>query len=460
MNSPKIPGSLAFRAVLVALAVGCAADAALAQRPRFRRPDGAGGRPQPQQAEPEAPAEEKKVESWTAIRGGDVYLGDGTLLRRATVLIGDDKIHAVGHEVEIPEDATILEAEGKVVAPGFCIVKASGFGAPRSGEDVRDGMNPFDPTIKMGLAAGITSFLWQNGSGNDKPGGNSSLVKLAYGDLEGMVGPSDSVKTMRVPLNPQQMKTFRDLVKQAREHQDAVREAAKDDKKPAPKPPRGTEDILKILDGETRLWISMGGGSRMFRGGGDGGGDDTTEIRQAMEIASLLGRGVVLDDPVCAWVIADEVAATGSMAIVNPRNRVPSREGFEDSTGSNIAQAAILHDVGVPVAVTAPGGRFGGSGVGTGGILGQDLNTPHVDAAFAVRGGMPNRQALRTLTLDAARIMGVEARVGSLEVGKDADVLILDGDPLHYKTFVDTALVNGKVAYVRAEEPYYRHIRR
>ena len=54
----------------------------------------------------------------------------------------------------------------------------------------------------------------------------------------------------------------------------------------------------------------------------------------------------------------------------------------------------------------------------------------------------------------------VEARVGSLEVGKDADVLILDGDPLHYKTFVDTALVNGKVAYVRAEEPYYRHIRR
>ena len=106
------------------------------------------------------------------------------------------------------------------------------------------------------------------------------------------------------------------------------------------------------------------------------------------------------------------------------------------------------------------GGRFGGSGLGTNGLLGHDLHTLHLEAAYAVRGGMDNRKALRTITLDAARIIGADDRIGSIEVGKDADLLILDGDPLHYRTFVETAIVNGKVVYEKDEEPFYRHIKR
>ncbi|MEO0481118.1 MAG: amidohydrolase family protein, partial [Planctomycetota bacterium] len=118
----------------------------------------------------------------------------------------------------------------------------------------------------------------------------------------------------------------------------------------------------------------------------------------------------------------------------------------------------ILNEAGVPVGVVCPGGMFGGTSVGLGGILGQDLNTPHVDAAYAVRGGLPNRQGLRLLTLDAARIMNVESRVGSIEPGKDADILILDGDPLHYRTFVQTAYVNGRVVYEKDAESFFRHL--
>jgi hypothetical protein len=414
--------------------------------------------------QPEKPAEPKKVESWTVIQGGDVYVGDGTVLRRTHVVLADDKIHAVGQEVEIPEGATIVDATGKVVAPGFCLPMASGFGAPGGGSDVREGLNPFDPTIKMGLAAGITSFLWTSGSGTGTPGGNSAVVKLAYGDLEGMVCVENTTVAMRVPLSAQDLSKFRDLVEQARKHQDAVKEAAgKPDAKP-PAAPKGTEEILKVMSGEKRLWIAGGGGGFRFPGMGGGSGSrgfDQTQIRQAMEIATLLGVGVVLDRPIEAWAIADEVAATGSMAVVSPRQRVESDEAAPETTGSNIAQSAILHAAGVPVAVTTPAGRFGGSpSIGTGGIMGQDLNTPHVDAAFAVRGGMPNRAALRTLTLDSAKIANAERRVGSIEAGKDADILILDGDPLHYKTFVETALVNGKVVYRKDDEPYYRHIRR
>ena len=56
--------------------------------------------------------------------------------------------------------------------------------------------------------------------------------------------------------------------------------------------------------------------------------------------------------------------------------------------------------------------------------------------------------------------MGAATRIGSLEAGKDADILILDGDPLHYRTFVETAIVNGKVVYEKAKEPFYSHIKR
>ena len=93
-------------------------------------------------------------------------------------------------------------------------------------------------------------------------------------------------------------------------------------------------------------------------------------------------------------------------------------------------------------------------------ILGQDLNTPNVDVAYAIRGGLDNRKALRSITLDAAEIMGISDRVGSIEEGKDADILILDGDPLHYSTFVITSLVNGKVVYEKGKEALYRHIAR
>ena len=73
---------------------------------------------------------------------------------------------------------------------------------------------------------------------------------------------------------------------------------------------------------------------------------------------------------------------------------------------------------------------------------------------------MCSSDLLRTLTIDAAKILGVDNRIGSLAVGKDADILILDGDPLHYRTFVQTALVNGKVVYEKDKEPFYSHIQR
>ncbi|MEE2885817.1 MAG: amidohydrolase family protein [Planctomycetota bacterium] len=445
---------------------------ALSQRPRrFRRPGSSPATAAPTATTPKK-ATKKEVEQYVAITGGTVYIGTGQVLRNATVLIGDDKIEKVGPGIEIPKGAKILDAKGKFVAPGFVIVNARGMGAGSTSDNPLDSVNPFDPQIKMGLAVGITSFLQSGGSGSSKPGGTSAIHKLAYGQLEGMVLQHGTVLKMGVPLTMAQMKAFRDSVAKAKEYK--AKKAEYDAKKPtagtaatrpgsssggssrssrsssskAPRAPSGAEDLLAIMSGKKKLWINCRRGY------------NNAHIRQALSVARLLGVGVVLEDPTTAWSIADEVAAAGSMVILNPREEVARDPARPDTTGSNIAMARILDSVGVPVAVHPPSGRFGGATLGTGGILGQDLNTPHVDAAFAVRGGLDNRKGLRTITLDAARMMGAEARIGSLEPGKDADVLILDGEPLHYRSFVETALVNGRIVYEKTKQPFYRHIKR
>ncbi|MCB9886373.1 MAG: amidohydrolase family protein [Planctomycetes bacterium] len=428
-----------------------------------------GQRP-PQQPEQAAPApeakkeESKKPKAYLAVVGADVYLGTGQRMTGATVLVADDKIESVGQNLELPEGTTVIDAKGKIVSPGFICVLGNGMGAPRSAP-FADGVNPFDPEIKQGLAAGITAFMAGSPGGGSSPSGSNAVIKLAYGDVKGMVLEENTVVAMNVPLSLADREKLEQAVKQAREYIEAVdnfpKTKAADPNAKEPPMPRGGETMVAILRGEKKLWINLsGGGFNPFGGRRTGAASDLPAIREALEISKLLGQGVVLQKPTSAWLAPDEIAATGSMVVISPRDRLPADPKDPDRTGSNIASTALLAAAGVPVAVTCPGGMFGGTGVGTGGILGQDLNTPHVDAAFAVRGGLDNRKALRTLTLDAARILGVDARIGSLEAGKDADILILDGDPLHYATFVETAIVNGKVVYEKAKEPLFRHISR
>ncbi len=461
--SLSLPTTLAFAvAVLAAFELPAQGRGRRGQRPN---------QPAAPAPAPEAkPAEaDKKPKQYTAIVGGDVYLGTGQRLTGAVVLIADDKIEAVGHNLALPDGTTVIDAKGKTVSPGFVAVQGFGMGAGRSAP-YADSVNPFDPEIKQGLAAGVTAFLVGNVGNGPLPTGDNAVIKLAYGDVKGMVLQEDTVVGMAGALSLADRDKLEELVKKVREHLQALAEFPKkkaaDPAAKEPTPPPGSEKLVAVLQGKARLWLGVGGMSmNPFGGGRRGGGSaarssDVDGIRQALETSRLLGHGVVLQKPTSAWLVPDEIAATGSMVFLSPRDRVPADPTDPDTTGSNLASAAILARAGVPVAVTCPGGMFGGAGVGTGGILGQDLNTPHVDAAFAVRGGLDNRKALRTLTLDPARILGVDARIGSLEPGKDADVLILQGDPLHYATFVTTAIVNGKVVYELAKEPLYRHLAR
>ena len=74
-------------------------------------------------------------------------------------------------------------------------------------------------------------------------------------------------------------------------------------------------------------------------------------------------------------------------------------------------------------------------------------------------GGLDEQTALEAITITAAEILGIDDRVGSLEEGKDADIIVLDGHPFHYDTFVELAFVNGKCLYDKSKSTYFSHIR-
>jgi cytosine/adenosine deaminase-related metal-dependent hydrolase len=82
-----------------------------------------------------------------------------------------------------------------------------------------------------------------------------------------------------------------------------------------------------------------------------------------------------------------------------------------------------------------------------------------MEAAFAVRGGLPEAAALEAITIGAARVLGLEGRIGSIEEGKDGDFIVCDGDLLHYNTLVQWTIVNGRVAYDKEKESLFAHIR-
>ncbi|MFQ5503806.1 MAG: amidohydrolase family protein [Planctomycetota bacterium] len=434
-------------------------------RPKRKKPP---AQPAAKKAGPKKAKKTKKPKPKPiAYTNATVHVGrNGVVLRGATVLIEGKTIKKVGSKLDLPKGTKTVDCKGKHISPGFVVPSGSRMGGISGSikDKYADSIDPFDRTIKRGLAVGLPSFAHSSGGGSSSPAGKSALVKFIPEELDDAVLEESILYTMRVPLGPSNWKKFKDSVEKVRKHQKAIkdyeRKKAEGDKKAKePKLDKKLEPTLAIIEGKSRLKISAGSISFGFMRGGRGG--MTLKLtREALKIAKLLEVGVILDNPYEGWIIPDEIAVTGSSCILMPRGRMPRDETRKDENGSNLAACKILDAAGVPVCVMPPPGRFGGSGLGTSGLLGRDLNTPFMDACFAIRGGMDPERALSTITYNPAKALGVDDHIGSIEPGKDADLLILNGHPLSYKTFVLTAIVNGKVRYEKDKVPLYGHIRK
>lgn len=417
-------------------------------------------------------------------------------LGRGFVDDGRDLDYNDGHDAAAepettPADARALATAGAIrlatsCDPFFRTVRASDLLNPdtAAADVVKDSLDPFGRSLVLLNAAGITSS-WIPGRGSlpamamlfgmsspPSAGTGGVVVKYDRDRLDGMFVSSGRflVMDLRNVAGVKKRTLFDELDDTARYRRelaahakvkaeyDAAKKKYRDDKKAgkkvgeepkapkAPKKPAAATKWEPLLDGKRvlRVWA-----------------ETAAQIRLALRLAERHGIQLVIDDAVEGWAIAAEIARVGAMVVVNPRRVVEVTEmpatnpGRIYHHGSSIENAAILARHGVKVAVVPPAPALIAMGVG-----GRDLLTISLDAAFAMRGGLSRADALKSITLHPAQMLGIADRAGSIEPGKDADVLVLDGDPLDHKTFVERTYVSGRLVYEKDKEPLFDHVKR
>jgi len=387
-----------------------------------------------------APEAEKPL----AIVGGDIYTITDGVIRGGTILVEKGKITRVAANVDVPEGATVIDAKGQVVLPGLVAVRLNGL-VPGGAKNVADALDPYSSVISFALASGVTTAFVQVGGPGDEPtGGSNAVVKMTEGDLPGMlVGEPVAIAVAYSNSQPRLKAVFRQDLARAAEYLRKLSQYEKDKaagkKADEPKLPAGAEQMIKLLRRELPARISASGAN---------------DILAALQLVDDFGIRVILEGVVEGWTVAEEIAKRGVDVIISPRVKQEFDHNVAAPTGSSDQQAAMLKRAGVRFAITPVDQWFGPWGG-----FGEDLFTFPLEAAYAVGGGLDEQTALEAITITPARMLGVDDRVGSLQEGKDADIIILDGHPLHYSTFVELTLVNGKVLYDKSKSTYFSHIR-
>jgi imidazolonepropionase-like amidohydrolase len=154
------------------------------------------------------------------------------------------------------------------------------------------------------------------------------------------------------------------------------------------------------------------------------------DIAAALRLREEFGFKLILDGAAEAYLLLDEIKEAGIPVIVHPTMARP----FGDLENMTFTLAAQLHKVGIPFAFQS----------GFEGYV-PKTRVVHFEAAFAAAYGLPQEAALAACTINAAKILGLEARIGSLEKGKDADLALFDGDPLEATTHTIGVVIDGEV---------------
>ena len=400
-------------------------------------------RPKRQATRPETKTDETKEEEeakpdepkprFFAVTGAVVHTVTGPVLRGPTVLCKNGKIAAIGHDVVIPEGAETLDAKGFHVYPGLVAVSSSGILGSEPPEDSTD---LYSLSLSLGLAGGVTTVVTGN-----------TAAKLTFGTLEDHVVKRKLFTTLQYSTrDPGGRRKFRQALDRARQHlRDLEAHEEKKKQNPKAKPPETAwlkgqyQTALKLLRHEV---VAVADANTAW------------ELQQLADLAGQYDFRLVVRGAREGWVAAPAMARAGLRAVITPRSRRDPDERTNHPNGSSIENAKILHDHGVTFAIIPSSTR-----VYPNGFVGRDLRHFPMEAAFAVRGGLAGEVALRAITIDAARVLGVDHRVGSVEVGKDADFAIADGDLLHYMTLVRWTVVNGRIGYDKEKDSLLSHIR-
>ena len=381
-----------------------------------------------------------------AVEADTVYTMAGPAIRDGVVLMRDGKIERVGPaaQVKAPADYRVLRA--KVAIPGLVdahsTVGLSGYlNAPQDQDQVEhsapiqpelraiDSYNPREPLIEYLRSLGVTTLHTGHGPGI-LLSGQTMVVKTTGETVEDAVvkplamvavtlgaGGRAEGRGKSPGTRAKEIAMLREEFIKAGEYQKKLDKPATDkDKKPEP-PARDLrlEMMAQVLRGQVPLLVTV---------------ERANDIVTAIRLGREFGIHMVLDDVPEAYMVLDQIKASGYPVIVHPT----MQRAFEESENISFETASKLKAAGIPFALQS-------------GYEGYVPKTRVVlfEAAIAAANGLGFDNALASITIDAAKIVGVADRVGSLERGKDGDVALYDGDPFEYTTHCIGVVSDGKV---------------
>ena len=363
---------------------------------------------------------------------------------QADILIADGKIKKIAPILEgsIINDAIIIDAVGKHIYPGFveahCHLGLDGYGMGFEGQDYNeltdsitpqlsaiDGINPQDPTFAMAAKAGVTCVAVGPGSSNVL-GGTFVAIKTVGKRVDDMIVKKSIAMKCAFGENPKRCYKDKDnysrmstasklriMLEKTREYI-AKKEAAGEDISKCPAYDAKLEALIPVIKGEMPLKAHA---------------HRADDIFTAIRVAKDCGVGVTIEHCTDGALIAEELAAEGVPVAVGPSL---GHAGKYEVKNKSFATAGILAKAGCQVSIITDSP-----------VIQQQYLA--LCAGFAVKEGMDEFAALQAITINPAKHIGIEDRVGSIEEGKDADIVIANGNPMVSDTVIETVLIDGKV---------------
>jgi imidazolonepropionase-like amidohydrolase len=382
------------------------------------------------------------------IRNAKIVTVTGATIERGSVLIRDGKIAEVGARVTAPSNAKVIDATGLSVYPGLIDCGTSlGLTEIGSIQETRDTteLGDFNPHMRAIVAVQPHSELIPVSRANGtttaitRPGGRLVSGQAALINLDGWTWQEMTVKTpaamaMEYPRAPRgrgaafaqteganniaqlrdrQLNALRQKLEDAQAYAKA-KEARATDKGLPPRPvDHVLEALIPVVKGELPV-LMIANAER--------------EIKGAIEIADKYKLKLIISGAADAWKVASTLKEKNVPVIIGPVTDLPNNE--DDDYDINYSHAAKLHKAGVKFAFQSDDAAYA-------------RNLPY-QAGTSAAFGLPKDEALKAVTIYPAQIFGVDKLLGSIEVGKMANLIVTDGDPLEFKTNVKQMFINGK----------------
>ncbi len=379
------------------------------------------------------------------------------------MLIEDGKIKEVAEHIVVPvkKELEVYDATGMHILPGI-IDAHSHIGISEEkisvlGDNCNEGTTPITPTLRAidtinpmdsafhnALAAGITGVMVGPGSAN-AIGGQFAFIKTYGRCIDEMIVMAPAAMKIAFGENPitnygtngNMPSTRMGIAALIREELFKAKQYFEKEKRDMDKDNSTKERTDDEKDFSREIFCQKDFSYECYRELFEGKiplkahAHQTDDIFTAIRIAKEFGLGLTIDHCTEGHLIAEKIAESGFPAIVGPS--LSSRSKYEVRE-MDFMTAGVLKKAGVTVALTTdhPVSRI------------QYLP---LCAALAAKEGLGDYEALRAITIDAAKICRVDNRLGSLKVGKDADIAIYDGYPLEVKSSVKTTIIDGKIVW-------------